>query len=99
VKNLAQKPFALIGVHLNYEGNDVGVVKQVMVKEELSWRSFVDRGPIAAKWKPAGTPSFYILDPKGVIRYKWAGAPGEKAIDSALEQLTREAESDATKSP
>jgi hypothetical protein len=70
-----------------------------MAKEGLHWRSFVDRGAIAAKWKPAGTPTFYILDPKGVIRYKWAGAPGGKAIDAALGKLIRKAERDAKKSP
>ena len=40
-------------------------------------------GVVVDKWKPAGTPSFYIIDPEGVIRYKWAGAPGAKAIDAA----------------
>ena len=98
VKNLAGKPFALIGVHLNYPGDDASVVKKVMVKEQLNWRSFVDRGAIADKWKPAGTPSYYIIDSKGVIRYKWAGAPGGKAIDAALVKLIQEAEKDAQKS-
>ena len=70
-----------------------------MVKENLNWRSFVDKGPIAEKWKPAGTPAFYIIDPNGVIRYKWAGAPGAKAMDAAREKLIQEAEKDAQKSP
>jgi hypothetical protein len=70
-----------------------------MVKEKLDWRSFVDEGPIAGKWKPAGTPAFYIIDHKGVIRYKWAGAPGAKAMDAALEKLIQEAEKNAKKSP
>ena len=98
VKNLAGKPFALIGVHLNYDGDDVSKVKQVMVKDQLNWRSFVDRGAIADKWKPAGTPSFYLIDSKGVIRNKWAGAPGAKAIDVALEKLVQEAENNAKQS-
>ena len=91
---MADKPFALIGVHLKIDGEDAIKVKEVMAKENLSWRSFVDRGAIADKWKPPGTPSFYILDPKGVIRYKWAGAPGAKAIDAALEKLIKEKESE-----
>jgi hypothetical protein len=96
VKNLADKPFALIGVHLKYEDDDdAPKVKAVMTKEQLNWRTFVDRGPIAEKWKPAGTPSFYIIDHQGVIRYKWAGAPGAKAIDTALEQQIQEAARDA----
>jgi hypothetical protein len=78
-------------VHINFDGDDAGKVKEVMVNENLSWRSFVDRGAIAEKWKPAGTPTFYIIDHQGVIRHKWAGAPGEKAIDAALERWIREA--------
>jgi len=70
-----------------------------MVREKLNWRSIVDQGAIADKWKPAGTPSFFIIDPQGVIRYKWAGAPGEKAMDAALEKLIQEAEREAKKPP
>ena len=70
-----------------------------MVKESLNWRSFVDQGAIAEKWKPAGTPAFYIIDHRGVIRHKWAGAPGAKAMDAALEKVIQEAEKDAKKSP
>jgi len=99
VKDLADKPFALIGVHLKYEAeDDAAIVKKVMVKNQLTWRTFVDRGPIADKWKPAGTPAFYIIDPSGVIRHKWAGAPGAKAIDAALEKLIHEAEIASAKS-
>jgi hypothetical protein len=65
-----------------------------MTKENLNWRSFVDQGAIAAKWKPAGTPTFYVLDPQGVIRYKWAGAPGEKVMDAALDKVIEVAEAD-----
>ena len=63
-----------------------------MDKEKLAWRSFADQGAISDKWKPPGTPTFYILDPKGVIRYKWLGSPGAKAIDTALDKLIKEAE-------
>src|SRR5262245_28286056 len=92
VTNLANKPFVLIGVHIKYDNDDVRTVKRVMVKEQLNWRSFVDKGPISDKWKPGGTPAYYVIDPKGVIRYKWAGAPGAKAIDTALEAVLQETE-------
>jgi hypothetical protein len=68
-----------------------------MDKEKLTWRSFADpgdigQGAIAAKWNLSGTPTLYIIDHKGVIRHKWVGTPGEKAIDAALEKLIIEAE-------
>jgi hypothetical protein len=77
---------------VNVVGHDAKALKRVVDKEKLTWRSFADRGDIAAKWNLDGTPTLYVIDAKGVIRYKWVGAPGEKAIDAALEKLIQEAE-------
>jgi hypothetical protein len=61
-------------------------------KEKLTWRSFADSGDIAARWNLSATPTLYLLDPKGMIRYKWVGSPGHEAIDAAVDELLREAE-------
>ena len=45
------------------------------------------------------TPGYYVIDHTGVIRYKWVGNPGEKAIDAALEKLIQEVEGNAKKVP
>ncbi|MFT5526742.1 MAG: nitrogen regulatory protein PII-like uncharacterized protein [Pirellulaceae bacterium] len=64
-----------------------------MVKEKINWRSFVDEdNEIMTQWNSPGTPTFYVVDHQGKIRRKWRGNPGEQALDSALEQLIREAE-------
>jgi hypothetical protein len=68
-----------------------------MAKEKLPWRSFADPGElgqtaIVTKWNLTATPTFYLLDTKGVIRHKWVGAPGEAVMDGALETLIKEAE-------
>ena len=34
----------------------------------------------------------YVIDHRDVIRYKWFDYPGEKALDTALEELIRVAE-------
>jgi hypothetical protein len=94
VKNLAQKPFALVGVHGN--GYEPKKLKQVMEKEKLNWRSFADPRVISPQWSARGTPTYYVIDHKGVIRHKWAGYPGEKAIDTALAKLIQEAEASLT---
>ena len=85
----------MIGV--NITGHDSGKLSAVMEKEKLTWRSFVDpggigQGAIATQWNVVATPTLYLLDHKGVIRHKWAGSPGEKAIDEALGKLIKEAE-------
>ena len=75
MKNLADKPFAVIGV--NVTGHDPKKLKLVMDKEKLSWRSFADDGAIIGTWNLPGTPTFYILDHKGIIRHKWVGSPAD----------------------
>jgi peroxiredoxin len=88
---LKAKPFALIGV--NVSGNGAESLRRVVNKEGLTWRSFADaRGEIGRRWNLTGTPTLYVIDPKGVIRHKWVGAPGEKVIDAALDKLIRETE-------
>ena len=79
----------MIGV--NVSGFETKNLKERMDKEKMNWRSFAQQDAINATWDPS-TPSYYVLDPKGVIRYKWVGAPGEKAIDRALEKLIEAAE-------
>ena len=97
MKQLAAKPFALVGVNVN--AYNPQQLKAVMVKEELNWRSTADQGAIAEKWNSPGTPVYYIIDPKGVIRSKWVGNPGEKALDAALDKLIQEAERDDKRAP
>jgi peroxiredoxin len=96
VKNLADKPFAVIGVNTDRYNPDK--LKKEMDKEKLNWRSFADHGgqgglgPICTTWHLQGTPTLFVLDHKGVIRYRWLGSPVAKTIDEAIEKLIKEAE-------
>ena len=92
MNNRKDQPFALVGVNVN--AYDSKQLKGVMVKEQLNWRSTADQGAIAEKWNSPGTPVYYVIDPTGVIRYKWVGNPGEKALDAALDKLIQEPEKD-----
>jgi Thioredoxin-like len=90
VKRLADKPFALLGI--NSDG-DKKELKEAMEKESITWRSWWDggstNGPIAKKWNVHGWPTIYVLDDKGIIRYK--GVRGE-AMDKAVDALLKEME-------
>ena len=102
MKTLTDKPFALIGVHVG--GSSAKELKEVMEKQKLPWRSFADAGnagagPIATRWNLSATPTFYLIDHAGVIRYKWAGAPGEKVMDAALDKLIKAAEGSGMSPP
>ena len=86
----------MIGVNVSeFETKNL---KERMHKEKMNWRSFAHQEAVNARWNPS-TPSYYVLDSAGVIRYKWVGAPGEKAIDTALEKLINEAEGNGKESP
>lgn len=93
MKDLEQRPFALIGV--NGIGHEPGELRDLMEKENLPWRSFTDGGAIASLWNLTGTPTFYVIDPHGVIRFKWVGSPGKERLDAALERVLQEAEEEA----
>ncbi len=95
MKKWEGRPFVIVGV--NIVGHKPKELKAVMEKAMLPWRSFTDtgpigKGPIATQWNFPPTPTFYVLDAKGIIRYKWAGSPGEKVMDRALEKLILETE-------
>ena len=94
MKNLKDRPFALIGVSVG--GANAKQLNKVMENQKITWRSFVDAGPagagpIATKWNLSATPTFYVIDHKGVIRHKWAGPPGDKVLNAALDRLIKAA--------
>ena len=84
VKRLQGAPFALVGVNSDPKDR----LKQVLKKETMTWRSWWDGGttggPIATKWNVSGWPTIYVLDHKGVIRFK---GPREKELDKAVDSL------------
>ena len=80
----------MIGV--NVVGHEPKKLKEIMDKEKITWRSIASQA-VTSRWN-AGTPTYYVLDGKGVIRYKWVGSPGEKAIEMALEKLIHQTEED-----
>ncbi len=96
VKQLAGKPFAVIGVNISEP--DPATLRKVVEKEKLTWRSFSDPptgqgwGVISRKWNLAGTPTIYLIDSKGVIRHKWLGGAPAKVIEDAVKALLQDTE-------
>ena len=93
VKELKNKPFALIGVNSD---KDLGYANKRIKEENISWRSFWNgpegtRGPISTEWNVRAWPTIYVLDHNGVIRYK--NVRGEK-MDEAIHALLGQMEAD-----
>jgi peroxiredoxin len=92
VKKLENKPFALLGINSDPKER----LRDVMKKENITWRSWWDggdtSGPIATAWNVSSWPTVYVLDHKGVIRFK--NVRGD-AMDKAVEQLVEELEKES----
>ena len=68
-------------------------MKTTIEKEQITWRSWWDQGspdgPIQTKWDVTQRPAIYVLDARGVIRYKDVkGDELDKAIDKLLAEST-----------
>ena len=88
VKRLEGKPFALLGVNSDTDRNKL---KGTLKEENITWRNWWDgggtSGPIASQWNVHGWPTIYVVDAKGVIRFK--NVRGEK-MDEAVDKLLKE---------
>ena len=93
VKQLAGKPFALIGVNSD---KDREALKEVIKEKNITWRSFWNgeegtRGPISTKWNVRGWPTIYVLDAEGVVRYKNVrGDDMDRAVETLLAEVGHE---------
>ena len=70
VKRLESKPFALLGINSDGEAD---VVKKILADNQITWRQAIDgdtSGPLATKWNVHGWPTIFVIDHKGVIRYR-----------------------------
>ena len=88
VKRLEGKPFALLGVNSDMKDRIQAAIK----RENITWRLWFDGGstggPIASEWNVTGWPTIYVLDAKGVIRFKEVrGEAMDKAVDTLLKEL------------
>ncbi len=89
VKKLADRPFVIIGVNSDKSRDEV---RKALEQEHLTWRSFWDgggvRGPIPTRWNVRAWPTLYLVDPRGVIRYK--GVESDRGLDAAIDRLLAE---------
>ena len=90
VERLKDKPFTILGVNSDSSKR----YKKAIEENNITWPSFWDGGrtggPIATAWAVRGWPTIYVIDTKGVIRFKNTRG---KAMDEAVDSLHKEIES------
>ena len=89
VEKLADNSFALIGVNSD---PDLEEIRQTVSDKNITWRSFWNGkdgtgGEISTEWGISGWPTIFVLDSKGVIRYKNVRGP---ELDNAITKLLAE---------
>jgi thiol-disulfide isomerase/thioredoxin len=92
MQELQGKSFALLGVNCD---DDREAVREVMRRKGLTWRSWYDGraegGRIRRDWHVSSFPNVWVIDHKGVIRFKDLRGP---ELDAAVNQLLAELEED-----
>ena len=91
MKQLEGKPFVLLGVNGD---SDREQVRAGVRREGVPWRSWWNggtSGPLTTQWNISGWPTFYLLDPKGVIRFGAEVLDSDDALDGAIRVLLDEA--------
>jgi Thioredoxin-like len=89
VKRLADKPFALVGINSDRDREEL---KKTLEKESITWPSWWNgggsSGGIAKTWNVHSWPTIYVIDGKGVIRFKNKRGPAlDKAVDALLVEM------------
>lgn len=90
VTRLQGKPFAIVGINSD---KSLPLLKARLEQERITWRSFWNGplgpdGPFSARWGVKGWPTIYLIDHKGVIRFRDVrGEELDRAIDKLLAEV------------
>jgi thiol-disulfide isomerase/thioredoxin len=87
VGRLKDKPFALISISAD---EDRKTLTEFLEKEKMPWAQWWNgpEGGILEDWDIQSFPTIYVIDAKGIIRFK--GLRGEK-LEEAVNELLKEA--------
>jgi len=95
VKSLEGKPFVMLGVSADDTPEEL---KEAEQKHQLPWRSWWDKGnSIQRRWGVEGLPTLFVIDPKGVVRYRFEGVgpTTEEDLEAAIKDLLRKTSDEA----
>jgi thiol-disulfide isomerase/thioredoxin len=88
VKKLKEKPFALISISADEQKDTLKKFLEDTPMPWTHWWSGQNAGMVK-EWNIQAFPTLYVLDSKGVIRYKFIGAR-DKELEEAVDKLLAE---------
>lgn len=81
------RPFTIVSVDTD---DNVETLRQSIATKQITWRCWWDggvEGPITTRWGIVGFPSIFVLDRRGVIRYRNVrGDDLDRAVASLLDE-------------
>ena len=86
VKELADKPFALLGVNTD---SSLDTFRNAVKDNNLNWRSFYDGKPggkIVSDYAIRGFPTIMLIDENGVIQHINPGRT-EDTLDATIKEM------------
>ncbi len=89
-QTLRDRPFDLIGLALNEEGEEKGLKERSMKLGVAYRQALCPRQVQRAYGEVTAVPVTYLLDRRGDIRYRWEGAHDYATFFSAVERLLKE---------
>jgi thiol-disulfide isomerase/thioredoxin len=81
------KPFALLGVNSD---PDVETCVRTQEREGMSWPSLFPGRKAMRDWSVNGTPTIFLIDARGQLRYDSAGAPDAADLRRLIDDLLAE---------
>jgi len=90
-RRLEGQPFVILGVSADNEQDEL---RSYVSEKKIPWPNIFDgpRGPLAGAWRIEGFPTVFVVDAKGVIRYKQVGydPASMSKLDNAIDKLLKE---------
>lgn len=88
LKKFPADRFAIVGVNSDVK---LDRAHKVVAQKEIPWRNFRNetegQPEIADRWHISGYPTFYLLDPQGIVRRRWIGDQPPEEMEKAIELL------------
>jgi hypothetical protein len=86
VQKFDGRPFVVVGVNAD---PDLETLRQSQESDHMTWRSWWDKrgGPIAYLWGIQGFPTVFLIDQRGVVRFKSLGPPRREELEHQIALL------------
>jgi cytochrome c biogenesis protein CcmG/thiol:disulfide interchange protein DsbE len=85
VRRYAGRPFALLGVNVDATREEAQYIQQ---QAGLTWPNWWDGGgKISEAWKVDGLPSLFLIDGRGIVRWRHVGKVDPRQLEARIDEV------------